>query len=563
MADEHIGTVLVRGGTVVDGTGAAGRLADVRVRDGQIVEVAPDLRPDGEIEIDASGATVIPGLIESHTHFDGSLWWDPDCDPMPGYGTTTVVSGNCGLGLAPVRDDDVGDLIDLFCFIEDLPGEAFRSAIPWTWHSWPEYHEVASAHPTGVNFASFFPHQFLRVWAMGPAAWERAATDGERARMREALAEALHVGALGLSTSVMDTDRQNRRVPSRLADDTEFDDLFAELGDHPGSVFQFVPRFMEPEHFFSDLGRFATFAARHDVPTLYAGVRLEQASSDAFAKTARHVEGLQAGGARLTGLMSARPSHVNMHFERSIMWSGVAAWHELVVASAGDKPALLDDPDWRERARTDWDACTYTLVPIRTPERLILVGGRDDGRSLGEVATRDRVHPSDALVEWLRDTRLQGNLRTGDRPIDDASAAQALRSVDYLSGASDAGAHIQMFSGAGDSTYVLAHLARDEALLPLEAAVHAVTGRPARYFGIPDRGVVAPGAVGDLAVFELDALQNGAEHRVFDVPAGGWRYTREPGGYRATIVAGVPTWLDGGPTGARPGTMLRRAGSTG
>src|SRR4051794_30917156 len=190
------GDLLVRGGTVVDGTGAAAQRADVRVRNGAIVEVAAGLRPEGEDELDASGACVTPGFVESHTHFDGALWWDPDCDPMPAYGATTVVFGNCGLGMAPVRHGDRDDLIDLFSFIEDLPREVFETAVPWTWTTWDEYRSTAAAHPTAVNAAAFLPHQFLRVWVMGADAWERTATEAERAQMADVARSALAAGAL-------------------------------------------------------------------------------------------------------------------------------------------------------------------------------------------------------------------------------------------------------------------------------------------------------------------------------------------------------------------------------
>src|SRR5688500_17297594 len=150
--------LLIRGGEVVDGTGAPAFRADVRVRGGRISEVAPDLRPEGEDTIDAAGAYVTPGLIESHTLFDAAVWWDPDCDPMPAHGCTTLVMANCGLGLAPLRADDRQDLIDLFAFIEDIPAEAFSLAVPWSWETWTQFREVAAAHPTAVNTVAFLPH---------------------------------------------------------------------------------------------------------------------------------------------------------------------------------------------------------------------------------------------------------------------------------------------------------------------------------------------------------------------------------------------------------------------
>lgn len=549
--------ILVRGGEVVDGTGAAPARADVRVRDGHIVEVGTDLHPDGEVAIDASGAYVTPGLIESHTHFDAAVWWDPDCDPMPAHGCTTMVMANCGLGLAPLRPDDQADLVDLFAFIEDIPAEAFHLAVPWTWDTWTQYHDVSARHATAVNTVGFLPHQMLRTWVMGPEAWERAATEGERARLCEVLEDALVAGALGLSTSVMDTDRSNRVVPSRRADEAELGALIGVLARHDG-VLQFVPRFLQPEFFLDDLERAARPAVRAGVHTLFAPYRLEESAAAQRVHLQQFLAPYWDVGAPLWANFSVRPSHVNMHFERSIMWSGVPSWHDVVNGSPEEKRALLGDPSWRAIARSDWDACTYTLVPIHSPQRLLLIGGEHSGESLADAVTRTGQHPSDVVADWLLATDLGGNIRTASQPIDLAASVDLVRAPRSLSGASDAGAHVQMFSGAGDSTYLLAHLVRDTMALAIEEAVHAVTARPAQFFGIPNRGVIRVGAVADLAVFALSELDAGTEVRRHDLPGGSWRYSRTPGGYRATIVAGTPTWLDGASTGKRPATMLSR-----
>jgi len=549
--------LLVRGGEVVDGTGTAPARADVRVRDGRIAEVGVDLRPDGEVVIDAAGAYVTPGLIESHTHFDAAVWWDPDCDPMPAHGCTTMVMANCGLGLAPLRPDEQSDLVDLFAFIEDIPAEAFHLAVPWTWDTWAQYRDVSAGHATAVNTVGFLPHQMLRTWVMGPEAWERAATAGERTRLCEVLDGALVAGALGLSTSVMDTDRSNRLVPSRHADQAEFEALIGVLARHD-AVLQFVPRFLQPEFFLDDLERAAGPAVLAGVHTLFAPYRLEESAAAERRALQEFLTPYWAAGAPLWANFSVRPSHVNMHFERSIMWSGVPSWHDVVNASPAGKRALLGDLSWRATARSDWDACTYTLVPIRSPQRLLLVGGERSGESLADAVARTGRHPSDVIADWLLETDLGGNIRTASQPVDLDAAVDLVRAPRSISGASDAGAHVQMFSGAGDSTYLLAHLVRDTAALAIEEAVHAVTARQARFFGIPERGVIRAGAVADLAVFDLSELDPGTEVRRYDLPGGSWRYSRTPGGYRATIVAGTPTWLDGTSTGNRPATMLSR-----
>ena len=555
------GDLLVRGGTIVDGTGSAPVRADVRVRSGRIVEVGPGLRPDTEVILDATGAYVTPGLIESHTHFDAAVWWDPDCDPMPAHGCTTMVVANCGLGLAPLRPAEQTELVDLFAFIEDIPAEAFHLGVPWTWDTWTQYHAAATHHATAVNTIGFLPHQMLRTWVMGTDAWERPATEAERHRLCQVLDDALVAGALGLSTTAMDIDRANRLVPSRLADDQELHDLIAVLARHD-AVLQYVPRFLQPEFFLDDLERAARPATDAGVRMLFAGYQLEESNKAQREPLEAFLASYWARGAPLWANFSARPTHVNMHFERSIMWSGIPAWHDLVHSAPERQRALLDDASWRATARTDWDGCTYTLAAIRTPERLLLIGGDHSGESLAHAMTRTGRHPSDVLADWLTATDLEGNIRTVERSIDQQAAIDLVRGPRAISGASDAGAHVQMFSGAGDSTYVLSHLVRDTAALSIEEAVHAVTAKQAAFFAIPERGTIRLGAVGDLAVFALEEINPGGEVRRHDLPGGAWRYSRTPGGYRATIVAGTPTWLNGAATGHRPGTMIGTTGTT-
>jgi N-acyl-D-aspartate/D-glutamate deacylase len=558
------GSLLVRGGTVVDGTGAPAAPADVRVRDGRIVEVAAGLETAGEPVIDAGGAVVAPGFIESHSHFDGSMWWDPTCDPMPAYGTTTAIIGNCGLTVAPLTAAARSSMIDLFCFIEDLPVPAFEGAIPWSWETWPEYRAAALANPAAMNVGVFVGHQALRTYVMGDDAWTRAADDAERSRMAAILDGALSVGALGFSTTFMDTDRDNREVPSRHADDAEFDAFLGVLARHPGATLQFVPRFLQPEHWGADFDRLAALCARHGVRANWAVLRCEARNHDERIERRAHAEEWRARGADMWATFSGAPSYVNLHFDRSIMWHGVRAWHDLVNGPAAEKAELLASPEWRARARADWDACTYTLVPIRRPESLLLhhsEAGLEHrtGGSLADEAAARGAHLSDALADWLLENGLGSSLRTAEQPMEEDAVVELIRDPHTVAGVSDAGAHIQMFNGAGNATFMLTRYVRDTAVLSVEETVHSVTGKHARCFGLRDRGVVEVGRAADLTVFALDELELRPDERVDDVPGGSWRYTRRPGGYRATIVNGVPTHLGGRPTGARPGTFLGSA----
>lgn len=555
------GNLLVRGGTVVDGTGGPARPADVRIEHGVITEIGPKLKPRGEVEIDASGAYVAPGFIESHSHFDGSMWWDPSCDPLPSYGTTSAIIGNCGLTVAPLSDATRQGMIELFCFIEDLPLAAFESAIPWSWESWKQYRAAAEARPAAINVGVFVGHQSLRTYVMGDEAWERAATDAERDQITSLLDEALSIGALGFSSTFMDTDRTNREVPSRRADDAEFDAILATLARHPGATYQFVPRFLQPEYWLDDLERMAALCARHPVRGNYVGLRPTKAYDAEYAYRRPITHEFRRRGLDWWSAFSAAPTYTNLHLDRSIMWHGVLSWHELVNGPQADKARLLADAAWRARARREWDECTYTLAPIKDPHRIVLRHSARDlpgesGLSLREYAEREGLHPSDAMAQWFTNNGLESSMRTRDQEMDEERAIELLRDPHTITGISDAGAHIQMFNGAGNATFMLCHYVRDRGLCSVEEIVHSVTGKLASHFGLADRGTIEVGQAGDITVFALDEIALHSEVRVDDVPGGSWRYTRPAGGYRATAVNGMLTYDGAAATGARPGAFL-------
>jgi N-acyl-D-aspartate/D-glutamate deacylase len=359
----------------------------------------------------------------------------------------------------------------------------------------------------------------------------------------------------------MDTDKDNREVPSRRADDAEFEAFLSVLARHPGTTLQFVPRFLQPEHWSDDFDRLAALCARHGVRANWAVLRCEARNHDERIERRAHAEEWRARGADMWATFSGAPSYVNLHFDRSIMWHGVLAWHELVNGPADAKATSLVSPEWRARARADWDACTYTLVPIRRPEALVLHHSERNlahrtGGSLADEAAARGTHLSDALADWLLENGLGSSLRTADQPMEEDAVVDLVRDPHTVTGVSDAGAHIQMFNGAGNPTYMLTRYVRDTGVLTVEETVHSFTGKHAECFGLRDRGVVAAGRAADLTVFALDELALRPDERVDDVPGGSWRYTRAPGGYRATVVNGVPTFLDGRPTGARPGTFV-------
>jgi len=262
----------VRGGTVVDGTGAAPVEADVRVRDGVIVEVAADLAADGEHVVDASGALVTPGIIDTHTHLDGAMWWNPDLDPLPSYGNTSMVFGNCGNSIAPLAGAQRDEIVDLLCFLEDLPLEAFHRKIPWTWETWPQYADALRTQPTSVHLGGYLGHLSLRTFVLGAAAWERAATPEEIARMCRLLDDGLRAGAMGLSVNHFDKDRTLRLVPGYFASDDELLALFQVVARHRPATVQMITRFNERGNDIEDAERFGRLCREAGVRAQWPGM---------------------------------------------------------------------------------------------------------------------------------------------------------------------------------------------------------------------------------------------------------------------------------------------------
>lgn len=540
-----MGDVLVRGGTVVDGTGGPARAADVRCRGGVIVEVGPGLEPDGEAEIDAAGALVTPGFVDPHTHYDLEMLWDPTLDPLPVYGVTTMVMGNCGFGIAPTQPEVRDAIADLLCFVEELPS-SLTSAVEWGWSTWSAYFAAAAEVPVTVTPFAFTAHNALRATVMGPAAWERAATDDEVATMTVLLDDAMRAGSLGVSGNLFDTDRSGALVPSRLADDAEVEALLAVLAQYPGALLQTITR---------DDDLRAHVHARAQA----AGVRVLSLGDG----TGKGRDG-EPGVVYLGG--GGSPSQPRLGFESSIGTAAVPAWHDLVNGPADRKLALLADPAWRARARHDWDHPLDEQNSFRAEQlhELILsdpeAGPGPQGVSLRDLADARGEHPSDVLADWVlangigsRYTKLNaGRLSTEEREAQDRAFFER---PDMIFGGTDAGAHLKMFCGGGSNLYLLTHWVRDTGVLSVERGVHFLTKRSTDFLSLRDRGEVAVGTRADLNVFALDEIELHDLERVFDLPEGDYRFTRPSAGFRATLVGGVPTVLDGKLTEERPARL--------
>ncbi len=559
----HERDLLLRGGTVVDGTGRPAFAADVRVREGRIVEVGPGLEPEHEAELDASAAVVAPGFLDLHTHLDPQVFWDPACDPNPQHGVTTALVGNCSLSLFPVTDEQRGPIADMFSFVEDVPPDALVNHVPWTWHDYAGYRDAIDSRGAGLNIAALMGHSPLRLVVMGDDAWERAATPEECARMAEILDAAMAAGAWGLSTSFFDEDRRGRPVPSRNADDAEFDVLLDVLARRGRGLVEFVPDLTGPE---PEVGmdRLARRCGPRGIPLTWTGFTATDGSTrmqEWLELTQRYHD----QGVKIWPQLSPRTVDFRVNWDSSMMFMRfVDGWHRVIQADGREaKRALLADPEWRARARTEWDTVDKSLFPNTRIERvrIVEVTNPDDekwlGKSLADLVAARGGHPSDALADLaLANDCAPGIVAVGVANANPDRVASGLVDDNVLISSSDAGAHVQMLCASGDTTLLLTRYVRERGDLTLERAIHELTGRQADVFGFHDRGVVAEGAAADLVVFALDELHWDDDVFVADLPDGAKRFRRPEGGYRATIVGGVPVQQGGELTGALPGRVL-------
>ena len=566
--------ILIQNGTVVDGTGAPAFAADVRIKDGMIAEVGQGLAPDGERIIDATGCYVSPGFIESHTHYDASMWWDSNLDPLPGYGATTLIMGNCGFSMAPLHPSKEAqdEVMGIFSFFEDIPLGPFQQNVPWDWLKWSEYRKSFERNvKVPLNFASYVGHIPLRLAAMGVEAWNRAATPAEIEKMAELLDDALAAGALGLSDNMHDHDGTDRPVPSLLADDAEFTALFDVMDRYPATCYQvIVDTFMRMngpanlkrlEKLLT--GRKIRVQIAGGIPTLFfqAGILPEMQKS---------IESMRASGIDVwPGYAHVSPTSV-LSLTKSLIFaqSNDYVWHEVVLAETHEEKArLLADPDWRARARESWDTQAWGHSPLKNPQELLLLDSENGtgpiGGTLLEYAESKGLHRSDAMADWILANGIMSTVHMAPFPKNEELTIELMRDPKTVGNISDAGAHLQMLCGGGENALLLTNYVRKDKSLTIEEAVHVMTGKLAEHFFLQDRGVIAPGMRADITVFNLDEVTYQPFIKAWDVPDGkgglGWRFTREAAPMRLTLVNGVPTFENGAYTGNKPGTFLAPA----
>jgi N-acyl-D-amino-acid deacylase len=566
---------LIKGGVVVDGTGAPAYRADVRIRDGLIAEIGENLVPaQRERVFDAAGCYVAPGFIESHNHWDGAIWWTPTMDPLPGYGATTSINGNCGFSAAPVSDDPAvrREIVDIFNFFEDIPEQAMLELLPWTWRKWSEYQGTLKERlRLPLNFGSYCGHIALRLAVMGLQAWDRAATDAEIARMCALLDDALGAGAMGMSSNLLDNDKHDRPICSKLADDKEWGALLDVLARYPAATLQVVTdNFMRQDSPQSG-ARIGGMATARGIRMQWPGIPSLKFQEKLVAPGKALHERFRAEGHEVYTIFNQVSPTSMVNFIRSLVFAqnGNLVWHEVIEAQTeAEKLALLADPDWRDRARHAWDHEQYRHSYLNFPEHLQLrdseTGYGPVGCSLSDYMRQTGInHTSDALAEWLLVNGVESTLLKTSWERDEDILVELMKDPMALGNVTDSGAHGKMFCGAGDNVLLLTKYVRDEGKITIEEAINLLTWRAANFFNLHDRGRILEGKRADVVVFNLDEIDRRPEVKVFDVPDGTgartYRYTREAAPMRLTLVNGVATFDHGAFTGKFPGEFISPA----
>lgn len=567
MADDL--TLILRGGTVVDGTGAAAFEADVGIAGERIVAVGRIGARAAE-EIDARGKLVTPGFVDPHTHYDAQVTWANHITPSSCNGVTTALLGNCGVGFAPCLPHQRDMLVRLMEGVEDIPEPVLTEGLPWNWQSFPDYLDRLDARRFDLDIATQVPHAALRVFVMGErGAAREPATEADRAEMARLAAEGIRAGALGFSTSRTLNHKavDGTPTPTLNAAEAELSAIARAIGETNAGWLQVISDFDEAiEEEFAMLRRLVAVSGRPMTTTV-----LERDSKPReWRRLLELIEEANAGGQSMTGMVLTRPTGIMLGFEISQNpFADCPSWPDIARLPFERRVAALRDPALRARLLAEASPDAPLAHRLRCWDRIFPLGDPPDyepapERSIGAEARRSGSDPASLAYDRLLEN---GGRTILYRPLSNYAEGtlETVRAMmahpHTLIGLGDGGAHVSILCDASAMTYGLTHWTRDRpnGRFPVEWMVRRLTGDNANALGLHDRGVIAAGRKADLNVIDYDRLRLRAPEVVYDLPAGGRRLMQRAEGFTHTILSGEIVSRDGEPTGRLPGRLARGA----
>ena len=564
--------LLIRDAEIVDGTGAPTRHGDVGVSDGRIVAVG-DIDDLAAKTVDAQGQTLAPGFVDLHTHYDAQLFWDPTASPSVQHGVTTVFGGNCGFTLAPAAADQRDYLTRMLARVEGMPLDALRAGLDWEWASFGDWLGRLDGG-IAVNAGFLVGHSALRLAAMGGDAVGGEATAEHIDTMVAVLHDALDAGALGLSTSQSPThnDGAGRPVPSRSASRDELVALAGALRDHPGTTLEAIIPGCLSGFTDDDIALLTDMSVAAGRPLNWNLLGVSAANPDGHRRQLRASEVAAQRGGRVVALTLPQAMKIRLSFLTGFVLDGLPGWRDTMHLPVPDRLKALADPGVRRRLAEGASSKEAGMLRgLAQWDRLVIVetfapqNSDATGRAVGEIAAARGGEPFDTLLDIVIADELRTGLSpplAGDDAADWRARADVWQHPGAVIGGSDAGAHLDMMCGAIYTTSLLGRGVREHQVVTLEEAVRLITDVPARFYGLTERGRIAPGWHADLVMFDPATIDHGPERTRYDLPAGAPRLVADAYGISSVWVGGVEVCREGDATGALPGSVLRSGQDT-
>lgn len=549
--------IIVRNGTIIDGSGIPAFHGDVAISGGRIAEIGK-IKGEAHRVLNADGLVVAPGIVDNHTHYDAQATWDPLCTYSCYHGATTVITGNCSLALAPAHAYDRETLASILSHVEAIPLEAINAGVTWGWETFPEYMDALDRR-LGVNVACLVGHSAVRRYVMGDDSQERHATEDEVAAMRAIVREAIEMGAIGMSfeRNMRHFDWNGRLAPTNLAADEEIFAV-ADVVDEVGrGVIQWG----------GDRKLGVQLARRSGQPVFYGNIVWRAVAPDAWREQLAGAEALLREGRRGYQFVMPRPGDLRYTLKTAQHFDAMPTWKTVMLMPLEARKQAFLDPAMRARLHVEavetppsldiggdftrrWDL-QFVHKPVLPKNQGL------QGKSVAQIAQEQGKDALDAFLDLALEENLETEFERREVNSDETAMAALLNSPYMVIGQSDAGAHVVFRTDYSYSTYLLSHWVREKGIMPLEDAIRKLTFVPASLFGLYDRGLIQPGMAADLMVFDPDTIAPLEPEEASDLPSGATRRKQLATGIEWTLVNGQVLLEEGEHTGALPGRVVR------